>query len=196
MKKLTLALAIVFMLSFGITAHAQESWNEGGLSNSICRWIRVQMQFAQDEKGVHREVWKKCTEQDTNCTDKFCSGEPSSDTAQGLENYWEKENCNKYCITLQEQLPIEGHKVRSISGDSGVDLLSSYFGMWYKFGALVLGLIAVLVIVISGVQISMGGASEEGVSAAKTRMMAAILSVILLFSSALILHTINPLFFT
>jgi hypothetical protein len=110
---------------------------------------------------------------------------------------WDQDQCDKYCITLQESLPIEGgQNVRSISGASGVDLLGNYFGMWYKIGALILGLICVLVIVISGVQIMFGGASEEAVTTAKARIWGALLSLILLFSSALILRTINPLFFT
>ena len=110
---------------------------------------------------------------------------------------WQKDQCNKYCITLQEKLPMEGGKnIRSISGANGVDLLSNYFGMWYKIGALILGLICVLVIVVSGVQMMFGGASEDAFTNAKARIWGALLSLILLFSSALILHTINPLFFT
>lgn len=191
MKKIALLLASLCLIP--TLACAQNSWTEGGLSEAKCQWMRIQLQVVEVD-GEFQEVWKKCENAEANCIERFCSGPPETEGAAA--NGWKKENCNKYCITLQEQLPIEGHKVRSISGDSGVDLLSNYFGMWYKFGALVLGLIAVLVIVISGVQISMGGASEEGVSAAKTRMMAAILSIILLFGSALILNTINPLFFT
>lgn len=195
MKKITLALGILFIF-IALPVSAQETWTgDNGLSNSRCNWMSVTMKIVKKDKK-NKEVWKKCTAQDKNCVSKFCTGASSADKENNLEAYWEKENCNKYCITLQEQLPIEGGQIKSISGDSGVGLLSSYFNAWYRVGALILGLIAVLVIVVSGVQISMGGASEEGVTAAKTRIMAAILSLVLLFSSALILHTINPLFFT
>ncbi len=190
MKKIILAMAIMCSSLLAVGSAAADSWSEDGLSGGECKWVSVRLEFMTDDAGVAKEVWHHCQGTEVNCINKFCSG-PKDDNGK-----WAKEDCNKYCVTLQENLPIEGHSVKSISGDSGVDLLSSYFGMWYKFGALVLGLIAVLVMVISGVQISMGGASEEGVSSAKTRMMAAVLSLILLFSSALILKTINPLFFT
>ena len=190
MKKILLVLAILFTTTISV-GHAQDSWNEGGLSEGACRWMNIQLFFPEPLEGQpYIEKWKLCANDGSKCVNKFCSGVPD------VDGYWDKDACNKYCINFQEQLPIQGHKVRSISGDSGVDLLSSYFSMWYKFGALVLGLIAVLVIVISGVQMSIGGVSEESVTEAKTRIMAAILSLILLFSSALILNTINPQFFT
>jgi hypothetical protein len=189
MKKfLLLACCICSLLSF---AQAQEqkknSWNESGLSAVKCQWVHVRYTF---DNGV--EGWEKCEEgTSSQCVGKFCNNVTDA-TAK-----WKKEECNKYCITLQETLPIEGgNNVRSISGNSGVDLLGNYFGMWYKIGAVVLGLICVLVIVISGVQITFGGASEEAVTSAKARIWGALLSLILLFSSALILKTINPLFFT
>ncbi len=183
---------LAIILSFAACAslvHAQdpEGW---GLSESKCQWMKVAPVMAENSDGKMDKKWTKCTPTGAGCIHKFCTG-PSDD-----KGHWELGMCNKYCITLQERLPIEGLDVKSISGDSGVDLLGNYFGLWYKIGALVLGLISVLVIVISGVQIIFGGASEEGVSSAKTRIWAALLSLILLFSSSLILKTINPLFFT
>lgn len=196
MKKFMLAMAIMCSAFCTAGYAADETWAEEGLSEGECKWVSVQFRFITDETGNAKEVWHHCQNNEINCVNKFCSSPKQQFNDKDKSYGWDKEDCNKYCVTFQEDLPIEGHKVRSISGDSGVELLSSYFGMWYKFGALVLGLIAVLIIVISGVQISMGGASEEAVSSAKTRIMAAILSLILLFSSALILKTINPLFFT
>ncbi len=171
--------------------HAQEEEADlAGLSESRCKWVHIQETTMKDASGKDILAWEECKAgSGTLCVWKFCSG-----AAEGEK--WKKGQCNKYCITLQEKIPIGGLNVRSIAGDSGVDLLGNYFGLWYKIGALVLGLIGVLVIVISGVQITFGGASEDGVSGAKTRIWAAILSLILLFSSALILQTINPLFFT
>jgi hypothetical protein len=186
MKKfLLLACCIFSILS---VAHAQDadSWGGEGLSSDTCRWVYVTADISPE--GI--ETWKSCEQGEDRCSGKFCSG------VQGT-NGWEKDQCNKYCITLQETLPIEGgERIRSISGNSGVDLLGNYFGMWYKIGALILGLVCVLVIVVSGVQITFGGVSEEAVTTAKARIWGALLSLILLFSSALILRTINPLFFT
>ena len=190
MKKIFLLACCVFSI-FSV-AHAQdvESWGGEGLSADKCQWVHVTVDVS--EEGI--ETWNSCHQGEDRCIGKFCSGPGKS--VDGILQ-WEKEQCNKYCITLQELLPMEGGKnVQSISGASGVDLLGNYFGMWYKIGALILGLICVLVIVVSGVQIMFGGASEEAVTSAKARIWGALLSLILLFSSALILRTINPLFFT
>ena len=188
MKKL-LIIALSFVTCITLV-QAQELWKEdNGLSGNKCVWTKVEIKIIEDaETGKAVEKWKECKD-GIGCVHKFCNGIV-------IDKYREKGQCNKYCITLQEALPIEGDSVRSISGESGVDLLGNYFGLWYKIGSLVLGLICVLVIVISGVQIIFGGVSEESVTSAKTRIWGALLSLILLFSSALILKTINPLFFT
>jgi outer membrane murein-binding lipoprotein Lpp len=103
----------------------------------------------------------------------------------------------KYCIDLQESIPIgDGRNIKSVAGSSGVDLFANYVGLIYKFGAIAIGLVCVLIIVISGIQMIAGGVNSEGYTQAKTRMMQAILSMVLLFASAMILRTINPNFFT
>jgi len=97
----------------------------------------------------------------------------------------------KYCIELTE--PIAGS--RSVSGNNGVDLFSNYIRLIYTYGASIIGIVCVLVIVVSGVQFSMAGFNETFKNQARDRILQALLSLILLFSSALILHTINPGFF-
>jgi len=98
---------------------------------------------------------------------------------------------DRYCIELQE--PIAG--VNKIEGNTGIELFSNYIKQIYIYGASIIGIICVLVIVVSGIQISMGGANSEFVNQGKERIMQALLSLILLFASALILRTINPGFF-
>ena len=98
----------------------------------------------------------------------------------------------KYCVQFFES--IGGNN--SVQGETGMDLFSSYVRILYQYGAALIGFVAVLVIVISGVQIMMGGMSQENISSAKTRILQAIFSIMLLFGSALILKTINPGFFT
>lgn len=106
---------------------------------------------------------------------------------------------SKYCVELQESIPILwGNKrddIKSVTGDSGVDLTMSYVSLIYKFGSYLIGFVCVLIIVVSGVQIIMGGMSPDGVSQAKTRILAAIMSLVLLLSTVMILKTINPNFF-
>ena len=59
----------------------------------------------------------------------------------------------------------------------------------------VVGIIAVLIIVISGIQISMDQGGGESVTSAKNRIMQSLAGLVILFLSALILYTINPTFF-
>ena len=67
--------------------------------------------------------------------------------------------------------------------------------MIYMWMASIVGIIAVLMIVVSGIQIIFGGASPELVSDAKNRVTQALLSLVLLFATAMILRTVNPNFF-
>lgn len=97
-----------------------------------------------------------------------------------------------YEVTLQE--PLDGKKTKLVALN-GVDLINQYISMIYMWMASIIGLIAVLMIVVSGIQIIFGGASPELVSDAKTRIMQSLLSLVLLFATALILKTVNPGFF-
>jgi len=159
-----------------------------GISTSGCR--RVSVRLVPSKNGYQ---WKNCDddEDDASCRPRFCTRDKESEAG-----YWSKESCHKYCVQFQESIPIGNKKVKSISGNSGTDLAMNYVSMIYKFGASILGIFAVLVIVVSGVQIIAGGADENGISAAKDRILQALLSLAMLFSSALILKTINPDFFT
>jgi hypothetical protein len=107
-------------------------------------------------------------------------------------------NYKKYCVDFQEELPIgpQGELGKSVGGDSGLDLMGNYVRMIYKFGSLFIGLIGVLVMVISGVQITMGGIDSGAYESAKKRIIASIVSLMLLYSSAMILRLVNPGFFT
>lgn len=86
--------------------------------------------------------------------------------------------------------------VQIIRGTSGTGILKTYIAVIYRWAAGIVGIIAVLVIVISGIQISMDQGSGESVGAAKTRIMQSLSGLVILFLSALILYTINPTFFT
>jgi len=97
-----------------------------------------------------------------------------------------------YQVKLQE--PLSGQSAY-ISASNGVDLINQYISMIYMWMASIVGIIAVLMIVVSGVQIIFGGASPELVSDAKNRVMQSLLSLVLLFATAMILRTVNPNFF-
>ncbi len=106
-----------------------------------------------------------------------------------------------YCIQLREPLggvKFEGGEtgaVQSIRGQTGIDVLGFYIAILYQYGAALIGIVCVAIIVISGIQIIAGGANAEFVTQAKDRIMQALLSLALLFLSAVILKTINPEFF-
>ncbi len=85
--------------------------------------------------------------------------------------------------------------VQVLIGTSGTGLLKTYIAILYRWAASIVGIIAVLVIVISGIQISADQGSGESVGSAKTRIMQSLAGLVILFLSALILYTINPTFF-
>ena len=82
-----------------------------------------------------------------------------------------------------------------IEGDTGVELWKNFTIKIYKAAAGIIGIICVLIIVFSGIQISLGGLSSEGVNQAKERIIQALLSLILLFGASLLLRVVNPGFF-
>lgn len=75
-------------------------------------------------------------------------------------------------------------------------LISSYISKVYNWGAAVTGLLAVLMIVVGGVQYILAGADSSLEGEAKGRIQQALFALTLLLLSGLILHTINPNFFT
>lgn len=86
-------------------------------------------------------------------------------------------------------------KVQWIISSSGAGIIKVYVKMLYTWGASIIGFIAVVVIVVSGIQISASGVSGD-ISQAKTRIIQSISGLVLLFLSGLILYTINPGFFS
>lgn len=77
----------------------------------------------------------------------------------------------------------------------GTSLLYGYVGTIYRWGAGLVGVIAVLVIVFSGIQISAAGGDPDAVNSAKRRILQSLSGIVVLFLSGLILYTINPDFF-
>ncbi len=86
-------------------------------------------------------------------------------------------------------------RIQIIEADSGVNLLYQYVGMIYFWAAGTIGIIAVLTIVISGMQIMTAGGDSGKIDPAKTRITQALFGLVILFLSGLILYTINPTFF-
>lgn len=85
-------------------------------------------------------------------------------------------------------------RVQIIEATSGTHLLNQYVKMIYLWAAGTIGIVAVLTIVISGVEIMAKGASGS-IDEPKNRISQALLGLVILFLSGLILYTINPTFF-
>jgi len=83
----------------------------------------------------------------------------------------------------------------TVQGEDGIKLLEYYAGVIYRWMAGIIGSVAILVIIVSGIQISMGGLSPEEVSTSKDRIIRSLVGLIVVFLSAFILYTINPIFF-
>ncbi len=74
-------------------------------------------------------------------------------------------------------------------------LLYGYLGLIYSYmSGLIVG-VAVLFVVIGGIQMSTSGGDESKFSEGKSRITKAITGIILWFTASLILYTINPTFF-
>jgi hypothetical protein len=86
--------------------------------------------------------------------------------------------------------------VQVLFSRGGTSLIEGYIGTLYRWAAGIVGLIAVAVIIISGVQISIAGGDTQTIDDAKGRIIKSIAGIALLFLSGLILYTINPTFFT
>jgi len=106
--------------------------------------------------------------------------------------------------TSQDERSIKNHTGGEITiceivqvyvSSSGTNLLYNYIGQIYRYVAEIGGLIAVLIIIFSGIQIASAGANPDALNKAKARITRSILGLILLFLSAVILYAINPNFF-
>jgi hypothetical protein len=86
--------------------------------------------------------------------------------------------------------------VQIIFGDSGTGILQTYIAILYRWAAGLVGIVAVLVIVVSGIQISIDQGGGEQMGDAKNRIIQSLAALAILFLSALILYTVNPTFFT
>lgn len=94
------------------------------------------------------------------------------------------------CVNLREPLGDQ----ETIRATSGLGLVQEYVKAIYKWAAGLIGIVAVLNMVIAGIQITTSADSERAASA-KTRIMQSIAALCVLFLSGLILYTINPNFF-
>lgn len=113
---------------------------------------------------------------------RICSESIKSDKFAG-EKY-KKINTKYTCQTVQVLL-----------SKGGTTMIESYIGLMYKWSVGIAGIIAVVVIIFSGIQISASGSDNDGITEAKKRIGKSLLGLAILLLSGLILYTVNPNFF-
>ncbi|GEM_PF-3075208 len=88
----------------------------------------------------------------------------------------------------------ESHITTDESGTSWLNIpfLGEYISGIYKYSVGLISLIAVLVLIVSGVQIITSAGNSEVVSGAKNRIISAIIAIAISAGSYTILYTINP----
>lgn len=79
-----------------------------------------------------------------------------------------------------------------IPGAGEITDISDYIKALYLFGLAIVGVIAMLFIIIGGIRYMAAAGNEAGISEAKSQITSAILGLVLVLTSWLILHTINP----
>lgn len=102
-------------------------------------------------------------------------------TDPALKDYQVKYSCKEVMVILTK---------------GGTTAIYGYINLLYRWGAGMVGIIAVTVIIVSGIQISASGGDSEAIGSAKKRILQSIVGIVVLFLSSLILYTINPNFFT
>ncbi len=110
---------------------------------------------------------------------------PKDVPALGTDDNGQYFDCQEVTVLLID--PAQG----------GTGLLQLYLGLIYRWAAGIVGVIAVLTIVISGIQISIakGEGEPSVVGEAKGRIVQAIGGIVLLFFASGLLYIINPTFF-
>lgn len=87
-------------------------------------------------------------------------------------------------------------RVQVFFNKSGTSLLYAYIGVIYRWAAGTIGIVCVIILVVSGLQITIAGDNSGKIDEAKERITQSLAGLALLFLSAVILYTINPNFFT
>lgn len=146
--------------------------------------------------GIVEEFYKEATEEGEALITAGCNNDNSGKTFTKKGEDGQQETAVKASTPFNALSTYTCSILYRITGKTGVEIFSKYIGSLYKWAASIVGIIAVLIIVYSGIQISMAGADTAKLDSAKHRIMQSIIGLAILFLSGLILYTINPSFFT
>lgn len=91
---------------------------------------------------------------------------------------------------------ISCERITVLISKGGVGEIQLYIGMIYRWAATLAGIVCVLIMIVSGIQMSAASGDQAAVDSAKKRIFQALTGLVVLFLSAFILYIINPGFFT
>lgn len=129
---------------------------------------------ADKQKITDQYLIKKCPSED-----KIAGGEGYG-IQSATQNYYD---CQEVTVIMS---PLE---------QGGIGVLNVYVSLLYRWVAGIVGVVAVLIMIVSGLQIITAQGESEAITAGKKRIMQAIGGIVLLFFASGLLYMINPTFF-
>ncbi|MBU1165295.1 pilin [Patescibacteria group bacterium] len=187
-KKTVILLFTIFLLFIpliskaGVCCYHRETGKPVAVVSELTPWLCDKFGYNYVEGVVADNV--------ANCPDNPLIPEQCRDLPEGANII----ECLKKNTTAKSAVVTRGqYCLQTPIGnlDCGVDL-PNYIASLYKFLISFAAVLAVVMIMVGGVQWMMAGGSPERVSNAKTYITSALIGLILALSSFLLLQTINP----
>jgi hypothetical protein len=215
MKKITKKLAIFILTSFlinifilGSTVLATESSSYKEAKDAITNLTNCEDSSAYKNANVAIKFYEPMLEAEEvkeklnalnaeilDCYEHTLENDPSNDAIEKFTiSRLSDQECNS--VTAPDGTIHSCKWIQILLSDSGTAVMYTYIGYIYKWASTIVGLIAVMVMIFSGIQIATSGGDTEVLSSAKSRIIKSLSGIAVLFLSGLILYTINPTFFT
>ncbi len=169
--------AIIFFVTVPLVASAETAGADSQIPalNPFC-WKR------QDCYGVRRQFLKETNPSDNDLEQGFITGGTAAPCVGGQKGE-EWGRC----------LPAGKTKTEiSFAGRSDFNNIGDFIITMYKYLISVASIVAVIVIIIAGIQWVTSGGNSETISSAKSRIGGAIIGLFIGYMSYFILYTINP----
>ncbi len=140
---------------------------------------------------------KNCARKTVCTTTKTTvDGKPSTSFRNCYSEYVEVDQCTASDGQSNDSTVTTCEYVQVFTAPSGTNLLYVYIGALYQYAAGLGGILAVLLMIIGGIQVASAGGDANKMAKAKELITKSLTGLIVLFLSAVILYTINPNFFT
>jgi len=176
MKKLLLLTAIAFFVLIPHTSHAQ--FDQRCWVKDDCVEARKFM-LSLDGIGNLSDTQKKLLEEgfvQDNQSRAVCRGDKdAADRPVG------------FCMPATK-----AHTGISYGGKNTFDGIAQFIAFIYQYGIQIAGLLAIIMIIVAGVQWIISGGNTDSIAKAKKRIYGSIIGLILIATSYTILNVINP----